>query len=123
MDSLPPALSDITVNVPGHTYLPEESTFPTRTSACCGTARSRALRPSKTSRRFGSDMESKRPEMPSAAANLFERARIKAFANEHRIKSVSVTGGKLVVEPIEVPRSKMTLLRRAGGRYLEESAG
>ncbi len=24
MDSLPPALSDITVNVPGHTYLPEE---------------------------------------------------------------------------------------------------
>ena len=24
MDALPPALSDITVNVPGHTYLPEE---------------------------------------------------------------------------------------------------
>ena len=58
--------------------------------------------------------------MPAAAVNLFERARIKAFANEHRIKSVPVTGGKLVVEPIEVPSSKMTTLRRAGGRFLAD---
>ena len=34
MDALPPALSDITVNVPGHTYLPEEYV----PDACCGIA-------------------------------------------------------------------------------------
>ena len=33
---------------------------------------------------------------------------------------MSVTGGKLVVEPIDVTRDRMTPLRRAGGRYLAE---
>ena len=58
--------------------------------------------------------------MPQAAKNLFAKARIKAFANEHHIKMVSVTGGRLVVEPIDIPRDRMTPLRRAGGRYLAE---
>ena len=62
----------------------------------------------------------KRPDMPQAAKNLLEKARIKAYANEHHIKTVSVTAGKLVVEPIDVPRDKMTGLRRAGGRYLAD---
>ena len=31
-----------------------------------------------------------------------------------------MTAGKLVVEPIDVPRDKMTGLRRAGGRYLAD---
>ena len=31
-----------------------------------------------------------------------------------------MTGGKLVVEPIDVSRDKMTGLRRAGGRYLAD---
>ena len=119
MDSLPPALSDITVNVPGHTYLPEEY-VPDADERVLWYRKIASAATLEDVEAIRSDMESKRPEMPSAAANLFERARIKAFANEHRIKSVSVTGGKLVVEPIEVPRSKMTPLRRAGGRYLEE---
>ena len=66
------------------------------------------------------DMRSKRPDMPQEAVNLFEKSRIKAFANEHHIKTVSVVAGKLVVEPIDIPRDKMTPLRRAGGRYLSE---
>ena len=66
------------------------------------------------------DMTAKRPDMPQAAKNLFEKARIKAFANEHYIKTVSVVAGKLVVEPIDIPRDKMTPLRRAGGRYLAD---
>ena len=60
------------------------------------------------------DLAAKRPDMPQAAKNLLEKARIKAYANEHHIKTVSVTGGKLVVEPIDIARDKMTGLRRSG---------
>ncbi len=102
MDSLPPALSDITVNVPGHTYLPEEY-VPDADERVLWYRKIASASTIEAVDALRADMESKRPEMPAAAVNLFERARIKAFANEHRIKSVSVTGGKLVVEPIEVP--------------------
>ena len=119
LEQLPPALSDITVNVPGHTYLPEEYVPDAdervlwyRKIASAGTLDDvEAIR---------ADLEGKRPGMPPAAANLLAKARIKAFANEHGIRMVSVTGGKLVVEPIAVPRERMTPLRRAGGRYLPE---
>uniref|UniRef100_UPI0020A69DE0 transcription-repair coupling factor n=1 Tax=Adlercreutzia sp. ZJ473 TaxID=2722822 RepID=UPI0020A69DE0 len=118
-DGLPPALSDITVNVPGHTYLPEEYVpdadervlWYRRIASAATVADVDALR---------ADLEAKRPEMPPAAVNLMERARIKAFANEHGVKVVSVTGGRLVVEPLVPPRSRMKELRRAGARYLED---
>ncbi|WP_241156524.1 MULTISPECIES: transcription-repair coupling factor [unclassified Adlercreutzia] len=118
-DGLPPALSDITVNVPGHTYLPEEYVpdadervlWYRRIASAATVADVDALR---------ADLEAKRPEMPPAAVNLMERARIKAFANEHGVKVVLVTGGRLVVEPIVPPRSRMKELRRAGARYLED---
>ena len=119
MDALPPALSDITVNVPGHTYLPEEYVPDAdervlwyRRIASAGTVDDvDALR---------EDLEAKRPDLPQAAKNLLDKARLKAFANEHHIRTVSVAGGKLVVEPIDVPRDRMTALRRAGGRYLAD---
>ena len=116
---LPPALSDITVNVPGHTYLPEEYVPDAdervlwyRKIASAGTLGDVAA--------IRAELEEKRPDMPPAAVNLLEKARIKAFANEHKIRTVSVTAGKLVVEPLDVPKSRMTPLRRAGGRYLPE---
>ena len=119
MDSLPPALSDITVNVSGHTYLPEdyipaadERVLWYRKIACASTL--------AAVDDIERDLSAKRPDMPAAARALLQKARIKAFAAEHRIKTVSVAGGKLVVEPVDVPRSEMTALRRAGGRYLAE---
>ncbi|MEE0706835.1 MAG: TRCF domain-containing protein, partial [Adlercreutzia sp.] len=59
----------------------------------------------------------KAPDMPDAAANLFERAWLKAFANEHNVKVISVVAGNLVVDPIDIPQDKMKPLRRAGARY------
>jgi len=116
---LPPALSDITVNVPGHTYLPEEYVPDAdervlwyRKIASAGTLEDVAA--------IREELEEKRPDMPPAAVNLLEKARIKAFANEHGVRTISVTGGKLVVEPIAVPKTAMTPLRRSGGRYLAE---
>lgn len=117
MDTLPPALSDITVNVPGHTYLPEdyvaeadERVLWYRKIASAATA--------QAVEDVASDLAGKRPDMPQAAQNLLEKARIKAFASEHYIRTVSVTGGKLVIEPVDVPKDKVTSLRRSGGRYL-----
>ena len=118
-DSLPPALSDITVNIPGHTYLPEdyipaadERVLWYRKIACAAT-------PSAVEE-VERDLLAKRPDMPPAARALLEKARIKAYASEHRIKTVSVVGGRLIVEPIDIPKAKMTSLRRSGGRYLAD---
>ena len=117
--ALPPALSDITVNVPGHAYLPEdyipaadERVLWYRKIACAST-------PSAVDE-IERDLLEKRPDMPPAARALLEKARIKAYASEHHIKTVSVAGGRLVVEPIDVPKAKMTPLRRSGGRYLAD---
>ena len=65
------------------------------------------------------DLAGKRPDMPQEAQNLFEK-RASSVANEHHIKTVSVVAGKLVVEPIDIPRDKMVPVRRAGGRYLSD---
>lgn len=119
MDALPPALSDITVNVPGHTYLPEEY-VPDADERVLWYRKIASAATEQAVEDVRADLAAKRPDMPQAAKNLLEKARIKAYANEHHIKTVSVTGGKLVVEPIDVPRDKMTALRRSGGRYLAD---
>lgn len=49
---------------------------------------------------------------------MFTKARIRAWANEHNVRNVSVTGGKLVIEPLAVERDQMTPLRRYGARYV-----
>lgn len=119
MDSLPPALSDITVNVPGHTYLPEDY-VPDADERVLWYRKIASASTPQAVDDVENDLVAKRPDMPLAARALLEKARIKAFASEHHIRMVSVAGGKLVVEPVDVPRDKMISLRRAGGRYLQD---
>ena len=118
-DGLPPALSDITVNLPGHTYLPEEY-VPDADERVLWYRKLASAATLYDVDAVAADLEGKRPEMPPAARNLLAKSRIKAFANEHGIKTVSVVAGKLTVEPLVVPRTKMTPLRRSGGRYLAD---
>ncbi len=113
---LPPALSDITVNIPGHAYLPEEY-IPDADARVLWYRKLAAAATVDAVSALREELEAKAPEMPPAAANLFARAHLKAFANEHGIKLISVVAGRLVVEPIDVPDAKMKPLRRAGGRY------
>ncbi len=47
------------------------------------------------------DLRSRYGELPTPAANLLDRSRVKALANELGITSVSLVGGKLVVQPID----------------------
>ena len=118
-DGLPPALSDITVNLPGHTYLPEEY-VPDTDERVLWYRKVASAATMEDVDAIEQDMLAKRPEMPAAAHNLFAKARVKAFANEHHMSTVTVAGGKLIVEPVAVPRDKMVSIRRAGGRYLAE---
>lgn len=119
LNQLPPALSDITVNLPGHTYLPEEY-VPDADERVLWYRRIASAGTMEEVDALEQDLLSKRPDMPPAARNLLARSRVRAYCNEHGVKLVSVVAGKLVVEPVSVPRSKMIAIRRAGGRYLEE---
>ncbi|MDO4502907.1 MAG: transcription-repair coupling factor [Coriobacteriia bacterium] len=118
-DQLPPALSDITVNLPGHTYLPEEY-VPDADERVLWYRRIASAGTMEAVDALEQDLLAKRPEMPPAARNLLAKSRVKAYCNEHGVKLVSVVAGKLVVEPVTVPRDKMIAIRRAGGRYLED---
>ena len=118
-EGLPPALSDITVNLPGRTYLSEEY-VPEADERVLWYRKIASAATVGAVEDIYNDLAGKRSDMPQEAQNLFEKARIKAFANEHHIKTVSVVAGKLVVEPIDIPRDRMVPLRRAGGRYLSD---
>ena len=119
LDALPPALSDITVNLPGHTYLPEEY-VPAADERVLWYRKVAAAATLEDVQAIDDDLRSKRPDMPQAAENLLAKARVKAFCNVHHIKTVSLVAGKLVVEPVAIPRDAMKPYRRAGGRYLAE---
>ena len=118
-EGLPPALSDITVNLPGRTYLSEEY-VPEADERVLWYRKIASAATVGAVEDIYNDLAGKRPDMPQEAQSLFEKARIEAFANEHHIKTVSVVAGKLVVEPIDIPRDKMVPVRRAGGRYLSD---
>ncbi len=119
IDSLPPALSDITVNIAGHTYLPDEY-IPDADERVLWYRRIASAASVEAVDALRREMESLHPEMPEAAKNLFEKAHVKALAYEHHIKTISVAGGKLIVEPIDITRDAMTPFRRFGGRYLAD---
>ena len=120
-DLLPPVLSDITVNVPAHTYLPEEYIREAdervllyrKIAAADEVAIVDELREATRARW---------PQMPQAAENLFEKARVKALANQMHVQSVTVVGGKLNIEPVAQPTGDLWLaLRRARARYVKQT--
>lgn len=116
---LPAALSDIVVNTPDHTYIPEEY---------IRDADERVLYYRKIAsadtldavEEIYQDMLAKHPGMPAPTQNQFEKARIKAFACEKGIKSISISEGKVHFEPITLTRKQASELRRHGGRYLSD---
>ncbi|MEE0343660.1 MAG: transcription-repair coupling factor, partial [Eggerthellaceae bacterium] len=116
---LPPALSDIVVNVPDHTYFPEEY-LPDADERVLYYRKIASADTLDAVEDIYQELISKHPEMPQAAINQIEKARLKAFANEHSIHLISVTGGKLVIEPITLTKTQASALRRKAGRYLAD---
>ena len=116
---LPPALSDIVVNVPDHTYFPEEY-LPDADERVLYYRKIASADTIDAVNDIYEELLAKHPEMPQASINQFEKARLKAFANEHGIKLISVLAGKLTVEPFTLTKSQASSLRRKAGRYLAD---
>ena len=116
---LPPALSDIVVNVPDHTYFPEEY-LPDADERVLYYRKIASADTIDAVNDIYEELLAKHPEMPKASVNQFEKARLKAFANEHGIKLISVSAGKLTVEPFALTKSQASSLRRKAGRYLTD---
>ena len=118
-DGLPPALSDITVNLPGDMFFPEPY-IPDADERVLWYRRVASAATIEAVEDVFNDLSSKRPDMPDAAKSMFDKARIRAWAAEHHIKLISVVGGKLIVEPVDIPDELSTKIRRAGGSYLAD---
>ena len=118
-DFLPPALSDIVVNVPDHTYFPEEY-LPDADERVLYYRKIASADTIDAVNDIYEELLAKHPEMPQASINQFEKARLKAFANEHGIKLISVSASKLTVEPFTLTKSQASSLRRKAGRYLAD---
>lgn len=116
---LPPALSDIVINIPGHTYFPEEY-LPDAHERVLYYRKIASADTLEAVEDIYRELIEKHPEMPAAALNQIEKARLKAFANEHGIRLISVTAGKLIVEPIALTKAQASSLRRKAGRYLAD---
>ena len=116
---LPPALSDIVVNVPDHTYFPEEY-LPDADERVLYYRKIASADTIDAVNDIYEELLAKHPKMPQASVNQFEKARLKAFANEHGIKLISVSAGKLTVEPFALTKSQASSLRRKAGRYLAD---
>ena len=111
-DALPPALSDITVNLPGATLLPQDY-VPAADERVMWYRRIASASAPQLVEQIYQELRAKRPDMPQEAENLFTKARIKALAFERHVNLVSVVAGKLVVDPIDIPRDTMKALRRS----------
>ena len=120
-EGLPPALSDITVNMPVHTYIPEEyvpdadeRVLLYRKLACAEVPETVDELLEQTRQRHGA--------MPQACENMFAKSRLRAWASEHGVKLISSSGGKVTIEPIDVGRDALTPLRRYGARYVAQTS-
>ena len=58
--------------------------------------------------------------MPAPAKSLFAKEKLRAFASEHGISSISVAGGNLTIEGIALDRDQLIPLKRKGARYLAD---
>ncbi|WP_058986460.1 transcription-repair coupling factor [Hugonella massiliensis] len=120
-DFLPDALSDITVNVPASTYLPEEY-IPDADERVLIYRKVAFAEEVEDVDALASEVEAAHPGMPAAAANFFERARVRALAHAMHVHTVSVVAGKLNIEPVAAPTGDVAArLRRAKARYVKQT--
>ncbi len=112
-------MSDITVNIPGHTYfsadyipdIPERVLWYRKVASAYTVEEVDELE---------ARLLEGRPDMPEEAKSLFEKARLRAYVAHRGITNVSVSAGKLNVEDAVLDREQRIRLKRTGGRYLPE---
>ena len=120
-DLIPDALSDITVNIPEHVYLPEDYVPDADMRVLLYRKIASAERVDAVERLREETVQKFGP-MPQAAHNAFTKAEIKVIARELGCTVVSSVNGKVVFEPIAQPKGKMwELLRASASRYLSSA--
>ena len=120
-DGLPEALSDIVVNVPEHTYLPEDY-IPDADERVVAYRRCASAASVEAVDDIERAVASKHPDMPDAAKSFFMKTRVRALAHQMGISQVNVVAGKLNIEPVAKPTGELWLgLRRARARYVDKT--
>lgn len=121
IDTLPPALSDISVNVPEHTYIPEEYIPDADERVLLYRKVASALSPDAVDA-LREEAIGRHGNPPQATENLYMKARVKAVANELGIRTISLVAGKLIIEPVSKPNEElMDALRAAHTRYIAQT--
>ncbi len=118
-DYLPPALSDIVVNLPDPTYIPEEF-MPDADERVLLYRKIASAESVEVVDELFKELEQKYSDIPEPTINQFAKARLKAFAYKQGIKNISLVAGKLVVEPLLLAREQQQSINRGGGRYLSD---
>ncbi len=116
---LPPALSDIVINLPDPTYLSEEF-IPDADERVLLYRKIAGAESVEVVDGLFEELKRSHPEVPEPAVNQFAKARLKAFAYKQGIKNISLVSGKLVVEPLLLAREQQQRINRSGGRYLAD---
>lgn len=113
------SLSDISINIPGHAYFSDEyiPDVDVRVYWYRRIANAATLEQVEA---LKAELLQVYPEMPDAAEAMFEKALLKAIANEHGISNITVSGGKLTIDGIDIPREKIADIKRSGGRILKD---
>ena len=113
------ALSDISINIPGHMYLSQDYITDVDTRVLWYRRIASATTVEEVDA-LQSDLATVAPQMPEAALNLFAKARLKAYAHEHGLTSITMAAGNLTIEGISIPRDKLPDIKRSGGRFLSD---
>lgn len=121
IQDIPPALSDLTVNIPEHTYIPEEY-IPDADERVLYYRKIACAEEVTVIDEIEQEAVAHHGEAPQAARNFFMKARVRALAQLLHCNIVSVVAGKLNIEPIAKPGADLLLeLKRAKGRYIPQS--
>jgi transcription-repair coupling factor (superfamily II helicase) len=118
-NALPPALSDITINIGGSAYLSEDFIPDTdarvlayRQLACAGTL--------EAVEEIARALTAAHGELPPEAAQLISRSRLKVLCAEHGVASITNAAGYVHFEPVDLHAPKQAELRRQGARYVKD---
>ena len=63
------------------------------------------------------EVKSKYGEMPDEALNYFAKAKLRSFCFENNITNISIAGGYLVAEPIELNSESVASVRHLSALY------
>ncbi|NTU88529.1 MAG: transcription-repair coupling factor [Actinobacteria bacterium] len=110
---------EIKVDLPAHFYLPEEY-MPAADERVLYYRRIAAAAYPEVLDTIADTMRSAYGALPEPAANLFDRAKIKAYAAALGVKSVVLVGGKIAIQPIDLGKQGYVHAVRAGGVYIEK---